>query len=199
MFIINSNEKNIIVSQWVKDYTDQLLSWTEYKVSDKTVAEDIVQDTFIAAYNAFEKFEVKSSPKTWLFSILRNKIFDYHRNKFRNREISDSNIGSEDYSIFDRFFNQDGEWNISSRPQPWDDSNMHLLDNLDFRDIFYDCIDSLPEKWNSCIQMKFLSETDGNEICKELEITPSNYWQILHRAKLQLRDCLERNWFKRDV
>ena len=66
----------------------------------------------------------------------------------------------------------------------------------EFKEVLKRCLDSLPEKWNTCVKLKYLTQKSGEEICQELKITPSNFWQIVHRAKLQLRDCIENNWFK---
>ena len=81
-------------------------------------------------------------------------------------------------------------------PHSWHDNDTHLLDNLEFQQILRKCLEALPEKWNLCIKMKYLSEMDGDEICNELNLSISNYWQIAHRAKLQLRNCVDTKWFK---
>ena len=66
----------------------------------------------------------------------------------------------------------------------------------DFQKVLQKCLDALPEQWNMCVKLKYLTEKSGEEICQELNIAPTNYWQIVHRAKLQLRNCVENNWFK---
>jgi DNA-directed RNA polymerase specialized sigma24 family protein len=72
----------------------------------------------------------------------------------------------------------------------------HLLDNTEFIDVLTFCLNKLPDNWSSAIHLKYLEEKDGHKICQELGISSSNYWQILHRAKLQSRVCLEKNWIK---
>lgn len=93
-------------------------------------------------------------------------------------------------------FDADGHWQQSHRPIDWEEEEEHLLDNDEFQAILKRCLDALPEKWSSCVKLKYLSEKKGEDICQELDMTLTNYWQIVHRAKLQLRDCIENKWFK---
>ncbi|PIY34118.1 MAG: RNA polymerase subunit sigma, partial [Bacteroidetes bacterium CG_4_10_14_3_um_filter_42_6] len=58
------------------------------------------------------------------------------------------------------------------------------------------CLDALPDRWSLSIKLKYLMEKESEEICQELGVSPTNFWQIMHRAKLQLRDCVENKWFK---
>jgi len=99
-------------------------------------------------------------------------------------------------SSFSLFFNEGGDWNPSKMPGDWGDEEPHLLDNEEFLAVLKDCFELLPEKWNACMKLKFFMDKKGEEICKELDISPSNLWQMMHRAKLKLRDCVETNWTK---
>jgi len=102
-------------------------------------------------------------------------------------------IGNE--TSFDLFFNAIGGWNKTSKPDDWNIHEEQLLDNEDFNRIFEQCMNNLPAQWFSCVSMKYLEGKDPNLVCQELGLSTTNYWQILHRAKLQLRECLERHWF----
>lgn len=184
-----SNKTNTLKS-WVNNYSDTLFTWALHKISSKEIAEDLVQDTFIAAFNSFEKFEEKSQPKTWLFAILNNKINDYHRNNFRNPVLSAAQTK-------DSYFDEYGNWQPTAMPQNWEDGSEHLLDNSEFKKVLDLCVQRLPKNWYSAIQLKYIDQKNGKQICQELEIAPTNFWQILHRAKMQLRQCLELNWFKK--
>lgn len=96
---------------------------------------------------------------------------------------------------FANFFEVDGGWQESRKPKDWlDEDEKHVLDDDDFQEVLRKCMEALPEKWNFAVKLKYLTEKNGDEICQELEITPSNFWQIVHRAKLQLRDCVDKNW-----
>jgi RNA polymerase sigma-70 factor (TIGR02943 family) len=184
------------ITDWVEKYTDELVSWAYYKTKQQALAEDIVQDTFIAAYNNIGKFQSKSSPKTWLFSILKNKIADHFRNKLQQSMVHESDMQSESSSnILDRLFDNTGSWVTASRPSSWDTPEEELLDNQEFNKVLKACMDLLNEKSYLSLQYKYLEGKEGRVICQELGITPSNFWQILHRAKLQLRECIDQNWF----
>lgn len=183
---------------WVDLYSDSMYSWAYYKTSNKESAEDLVQETFLAAVQAFEKFEGKSNPKTWLLGILNNKISDYHRKSFRDPTITVSEQSEKgERSLLDTLFDADGQWQKEQRPQSWQEESGHLLDNDEFNAVLQNCLSKLPALWFSAVQLKYLEEKNGEIICQELGIAPTNFWQILHRAKLQLRKCVELNWFKK--
>lgn len=183
-----TDTKNDMVS-WVKMYTKDMFAYAFGKVNQKEIAEDLVQDTFLSAYQSYKNFKAKSSVKTWLFSILKHKITDYYRLKYKQ----DTEVFSE---IIEKFFDKNGRWKPGYKPTIWRDEK-ELLDNLEFSKALNNCFDKLPQKWSAAIQLKFLEEDDSKAICSKLEITTSNFWQIIHRAKLQLRNCLQINWFNK--
>ncbi len=125
--------------------------------------------------------------KTWLISILKHKIADYYRSKYKQ------NIEVGSYFI-DTFFDENSRWKPEYRPSDWGNEK-ELLNDPEFSKALYNCFGKLPQKWASAMQLKFLEEHDSKAICSKLEITTSNFWQIIHRAKLQLRNCLQINWF----
>jgi RNA polymerase sigma-70 factor (TIGR02943 family) len=175
------------LTEWVENYTDDLYSWAFHKVSDPELASDLVQDTFLAAAEKIDGFKEESTPKTWLFSILNHKIIDYYRKKVKQPVKVDN-------QVFPTFFDEGGSWRKEKRPHHWDEDT-HLLDDDEFQAVLKQCLAALPESWNTCVKLKYLSEKKGEDICQELDISPTNYWQIIHRAKLQLRECIEQKWF----
>lgn len=173
---------------WVSEFSSDLYKWAYYKTSSTEISEDLVQETFLVAAEKFDTFKGESSPKTWLFSILNHKIIDYYRKNVNKPVTIESNTIST-------YFDDDGSWQREKRPKDWHDEENQLLDDDDFQQILQKCLDALPEKWNTCVKLKYLTEKSGEEICQELGIAPTNFWQIVHRAKLQLRNCIENNWF----
>lgn len=184
------SDKSTIVKSWVESYSDMMFNWAMQRLPSKELAEDLIQDTFISAFNAFDKFEGKSNVKTWLFSILKNKIADHFRASFKKPTVS----GSE---FLDNFFDENGSWKPNQRPSNWSVEEGHLLDNPEFSLVLNQCMKHLPEHYFATLQLKFLEEKKAEDICQELNITESNLWQKIHRAKIQLRKCLEEYWFKK--
>jgi RNA polymerase sigma-70 factor (TIGR02943 family) len=184
------------LKNWVGRFGDDLYAWAYYRTSEGSVSEDLVQETFMAAWQGFDRFKGKSEVRTWLFGILNNKIKDHFRNRLRSpltkieqELISDSVEG---------FFDHGGSWKQEHRPQNWDHTEaLPLLDDQEFNNILHQCLKKLPAKWYSAVSLKYLDDKSGKDICQDLGITPVNFWQILHRAKLQLRECLEIHWFNR--
>jgi RNA polymerase sigma-70 factor (TIGR02943 family) len=185
----DKSKKGNNIAAWVREFTPDLLSWATVKVTNPELAKDLVQDTFLAAYERLSSFKGDSQPRTWLFSILNFKIIDHYRFKTKQSK----SIGSQSLSDF---FNADGEWLQEKKPGHWDLDESHLLDNEAFNQILKLCLDALPESWSLSIKLKYLMNKNGDEICQELGISPTNFWQLTHRAKLQLRDCLQINWFQ---
>ncbi len=179
------------IIDYVKTYTKDLFGYAMTKVRQKETAEDLVQETFLAASGSLASYEGKSNVKTWLFSILKHKIADYYRYKYKKaNEVS--------FGIIDNFFDENQNWKPEHRPISWT-NDKELLDDPEFSKTFENCIAGLPEKWSSAVRLKYLEENDTKIICVELEITTSNFWQIMHRAKLHLRNCLELKWFKKII
>lgn len=183
---------------WVDLYSDKMYTWAFHKTSSIEIAEDLVQDTFLAAFQSISKFEGKSEPKTWLFAILNNKIAEHFRKQFRNPTITESQSGTNSgTSLFDTLFDANDQWKKEQRPTEWHEEQANLFDDAAFIKVLQACMGKLPDNWMAAIQLKYLEEKKGKLICQELGIAPTNFWQILHRAKLQLRKCLELNWFKK--
>ena len=185
--VMTTSNLSETMKNWVELYADSLYSWTFHKTSNKETAEDLVQETFLAAVQSFEKYKGESNPKTWLFSILNHKIIDFYRKKSSNPITLENDNASV-------FFDNDEGWKDEKAPKDWQEDDASLLDNEDFNAVLQKCLDALPEKWSMSVKLKYLLGKDNEDICQELGITTTNFWQIVHRAKLQLRNCIENNW-----
>lgn len=175
---------------WVERYGDILYRYIIARVFEKEIAEDLVQDTFLAALKAMPSFKGNSSEKTWLFAILKNKLVDYFRNQQRQKG-SQVNFSSpfKDSGLFFR------HWKKEHGPMNWElDSVESILESGEFMRIFEYCLSLLPPKMASVFGMKVIEEIESDAVCKEMGISASNLWVIMHRARLQLRECLEEKW-----
>nr|WP_276902664.1 sigma-70 family RNA polymerase sigma factor [Pedobacter kyonggii] len=183
------------LESWVKLYTYYLYNWALFKTSEKQIAEDLVQDTFLAAFQQIATFNGDSNPKTWLLAILNNKIKGYYRARYKDVGYN-PHSKIEDGQTFTKFFDNTDRWKKEEKPSSWKVDQPHLLDDTEFNKTLASCMESLPEQWKLAVNLKYIEEKKGVLICQELDISPTNFWQILHRAKLQLRKCLEMKWFK---
>lgn len=179
------------ISQWLAKYGDDMYSWALYKTSSKETAEDLVQDTMISAFKSYEKYKPGSNPKTWLYTILNNKIIDYYRASNTKKSVNQSTLQGN--KVEDDNFSINGHWKNATDPL-WANTEEHLLDNPQFLEVLSGCINKLPANWKDVVVGKYIHHKKGSEICKDLGITSSNLWQMAHRAKLQLRTCLDQNW-----
>lgn len=176
------------IEHWIDQYSSELLNKAVYLVSDKEDAKDIVQDVFLAAYSGYQSFRGKSSIKTWLQTILKNKVADYYRKKYKNpTKITLTN-----------FFNEAGIWkNGETLLGTWNQAKL-TGDYVEFDSLLENCIEKLPPKWKIPVKLYYLQEKKAPEVCQEIDITTTNLWKILQRSRLQLRECLETNEFEYD-
>jgi RNA polymerase sigma-70 factor (ECF subfamily) len=168
-----------------------LLRVAVLQLRDADLAEDVVQDTLVAALQGEAGFSGRSSLKTWLTGILKHKIVDAIRKKSREPAMS---ALDEEYQIddFDALFDETGHW--ESPPSDWGNPEVQL-GRQQFFDIVEFCLEKLPPNTARVFMMREVMELEGAEICKELSITSTNLWVILYRARVALRQCLEQHWF----
>ncbi len=188
---MSSTKKHILnPNKWVELHADYLYNYTISRVNNQDLAKDIVQDTFFAALKAKDNFQGKASERTWLISILKRKIIDYYRKI--NSAKGKAEVKMNFYSEGDR----EGEWIEERVPSSWNNEIEKGIENNELNDTLEKCIGNLPEKYAMVFRMKTIQQFETEEICKELEITSSNLWVIIHRARTQLRKCMEDSWFK---
>jgi RNA polymerase sigma-70 factor (ECF subfamily) len=185
--------------KWVENYGDYLFSIALLKTSQRETAEDMVQETFMAAVKALPGFKGESNEKTWLTAILNNKVIDYYRKKDLLKN-ADTYLQETEQSFNSSFFETElspvGHWTKSQAPQPWVEDADKTITQSEFYRVFEFCVSKMPPKLVPVFLSKFIDEKNAEEICKELNISSSNYWVIIHRSRLLMRKCLETNWFK---
>lgn len=174
-----------------------MLRFAQLQLRDSGAAEDMVQEALIAAMGNVRSFAGRASLKTWMFAILRNKIVDHIRASSREVCGADlvDNRGDADLKDFDALFDERGFWNPDDRPATWSDPDASFVQK-EFWVVFDACLDNLPAQIARVYMMREFLELETGEICRQLGITRSNCWVILHRARLGLRECLENRWFQ---
>ena len=180
---------------WVDEYGNYLLRYAITRVNDRTLAEDLVQDSFLAALNGLKDFRGRSSVKTWLTGILKYKVFDHFRKSQRTLSFTDV-AGFYGREVED-LFGDHGNWNMHSPdiPRAWQAEQQASLERKEFWVQFRKCSELMPEKMRQVYLLREVDEFSSEEICNRLEISRQNLWTILHRARASLRRCLEKNWF----
>jgi len=175
----------------VHGHRPYLLRVAVLQLRDGDLAEDVVQDTLLAALQGEAGFSGRSSLKTWLTGILKHKIVDAIRKKSREPAISslDEECQIDD---FDALFDEVGHW--ENAPAGWGDPEIQLS-RQQFFDVVEFCLEKLPPNTARVFMMREVMELESSEICKELSITSTNLWVILYRARMALRQCLEQHWF----
>jgi len=178
-----------VINAWIEKYSDTFFDYLYKRVFDKPAAQDILQETFIAAWKNSSTFKKESNEKTWLFSILKNKLMDHYRMQAKLK----TDLPDNSY-----FFDDDDHWTNTAAPKQWEEATASL-NKKEFYLVLAKCKTKLNHVQQMVFTMKYIDEHEPKFICKVLQLTTSNYWVIIHRCKLQLRQCLEKNRFLNDT
>ena len=191
IIIYKMAEEKVLLNtdKWIDNYADYLFNYAVVRVNDSDIAKDLVQDTFFAGLKSAKNFQGKSTERTWLVSILKRKVIDHYR------KINSKKGQAEVRMNFYTDGENEGNWIEERVPQNWDNQSEKDIENRELKSQLELCINGLPEKYALVFRMKTIQEFETEEICKELDITSSNLWVIIHRARTQLRKCMEDNWF----
>ncbi|WP_100616284.1 sigma-70 family RNA polymerase sigma factor [Confluentibacter citreus] len=181
-------EHQLNPNKWIDLYSDYLFNYTITRVSDRDMAQDLVQDTFLAGLKSMKNFKGEASERTWLISILKRKIIDHYRK-------INSNKGKAEVRITYNDDESEGDWLEERVADPFDKTAEDLMQNSELGDAIFDCLSKLPEKQAEVFRMKTIEGYETEDICKELNINASNLWVIIHRARTAMASCLEKNWF----
>lgn len=182
----------INANNWVNLHGDYLYNYAYSRVQSKETSEDLVQETFISALKSINSFRGDSSELTWLIAILKRKVIDYYRKSSRKKETPASHFARP----FQEDSDLEGHWILDRVPKDWDLNFEDPLRQTEFQDIMEICLAALPEKWKSVFVLRIMEEINSDDVCKEVGCSPSNLWVIMHRARLQLRECIENKWLK---
>ena len=153
----------------------------------------MVQETFLAAIKSHDTFSGRSAERTWLVGILKHKIIDYIRKDSRQTTYEDMDIPAQTADTSgDLYFDRKGHWKI--KPPDWQTNPRKQFEQEEFHDVLQHCLSRLPDRLRQVFILRELEGMEADAICQTLDITPSNLWVMLHRARQGLKGCLEKNW-----
>lgn len=182
--------------EWVERHGDYLFKYALARLRDPAQAEDVVQETFLAALKGGKAFAGRSAEKSWLVGILKNKICDYYRKVSRETSFTDLEFYADEER--DRFVPggpfQDA-WVHELGPLEWSMEPGASLDREEFWKTFRECSSKMPRNIATVFSLREVDGVESREICAMLNISENNLWVMLHRARMALRRCLETNWF----
>ena len=173
---------------WIDKYSDYLYNYTIVRVNDHEVAQDLISETFFAGLKSKDNFKGEATERTWLISILKRKIIDHYRK-------INSNKGKAEVRINYNNGENEGDWLEEKVSDPFTKNAQDTLENKELGLAIFGCLDGLPSKQARIFRMKTVDGIDTEAICNEFNITASNLWVIIHRARKAMVDCLEQNWF----
>lgn len=177
---------------WVGEHGDALLRFALLRVGDTATAEDLVQETLLAAWKARDRFDGSSTFRTWLIGILKRRIADHFRKNGRNKRLAGND--SEQFTTA-------GSW--AENPQAWREpvrrSDAKPADQgaeeQEFWGVVTECTSSLPEHLCRAFLLRTLSGEETDKVCDQEGISAKNLSVRLHRARLLMRKCLEKHWY----
>jgi len=179
-------------SAWLDEHGDALFKYAFMRVRNEATAEDLVQETLLAAIQAIKTYQSQSSERTWLIGILKHKTIDYFRKATREIQFEDDAQINElvDAEVYD----ERGQLNIEiknwSKPEK-------ALEQDEFWQTIHNCVDNMPQRFATIFLLREVDGFDTNELCKIMDMSQSNLWTTLSRIRKKMQQCLDVSWFDR--
>ena len=181
---------SVIDFQLLAEHRGYLLKVARLQSRDEHLAEDCVSDVLTKAYEKRASFRGGSSLRTWLTAILKNRIVDLLRKQWREQSLDQPDEDGD--APIDRLFDASGHY--AELPSAVRDP-AELAQQDGFLAAVQRCVDMLPKRIGQVFVLREVFGTDTKDICKDLQLTSSNVWVQLCRARMMLRTCLERGGF----
>ncbi len=180
-------------AQWVERHGNALYRFALARLRDPSQAENVVQETFLAALKGRDSFRGASSERTWLIGILKRKVIDHFRQTGRERPLEPREGGVEAHETM---FDDRGHWR--NELGDWGDKPDIAVQQTQFWRVLQNCLDGIPDRQARAFVLREMDGLDSDELCKLLDVTETNLWVMLHRARVRLRRCIDENWFQDD-
>jgi RNA polymerase sigma-70 factor, ECF subfamily len=194
MTVIPDRNQSLNPDGWLDQYGDYLFRYAIFRLRDRAAAEDAVQEALLAAMESRERFDGRSSERTWLIGILKHKIIDQYRQTARAKEIPLE--ADTDFNPFEKSGEWVGHWRAEVAPTSWQAEAAAAFERMEFWETFARSLARLPQKTAAAFVMREIDGFSSEEICEVLDLSRENLWVMLHRARLKLRDALDAEWFR---
>ena len=184
-------------TDWLREYGDYLYRYALVRVRDVAAAEDLLQETLLAAMGSYQAHEGRSSERTWLVGIMNHKVVDYFRRLARTSEFQILNEeGRDEIGWFESEGTWRGHWREDQAPISWPVEAVKMLESREFWETFDRGLARLSPQMAIAFTLREIDGLSSEEICEILDVTPNNLWVILHRGRTKLRHFLEAEWFR---
>ncbi len=191
------NPKEFDPTVWVDRHGDFLFGFAFSHVRDESAAEDVVQETLLAAMQFFDSFTGNSAERTWLTGILKHKIIDFFRQNSQQIDLTPAECDMSSYQYLFADETWKDHWTEETMPSDWQTTPEQELEKGEFCAVLEHCLGELPERIANAFTLHEMDGLGGAEICDILHVSKDNYWVMLHRARTHLRRCLEYDWFRK--
>ncbi len=182
-------EQKLNPETWVDEYADYLFNYAIGRVNDAEIVKDLVQETFLAGLKSAKNFKGDAAERTWLIAILKRKVIDHYR------KINSQKGQAEVRMEYSQHIDAQGDWLEEQVADPFGSLENDAIENQELGRAIHSCIAKLPRKQGLVFTMKTMKGMGTKAICNELDITPSNLWVMIHRARTALMGCLKKTWF----
>ena len=188
-----STQQGLDPDKWLDCHGNYLYRYALVRVREAAVAEDLLQETLLAAVGSCHSHAGRSSERTWLVGIMKHKVIDHFRRAARNAQFQ---LPPEDdeFEWFEQSGPWRGHWREDQAPMTWP---VQALESREFWETFEHCLSQLPPQMSIAFTLREIDGLTSTEICEILNITPNNLSVLLHRSRIKLRHLLEANWFSR--
>lgn len=191
-FELVAEEIQLDPETWLTEHGDYLYRYAYTRLREHSTAEDMVQETFLAAYKSKHRFSGTGSVRAWLMGILKHKVVDYIRKAVRETHLENADdLDSEDTLLY-------RVWGLpKDRPGRWQFNPRKNYEQKEFWEVLQGCLGKLNARLHDIFVLRELEGVSTDEICKQFGITANNLWVLIHRARAQLKGCLETNWLSK--
>lgn len=188
-----TTEASVNPEHWVDEYGDYLYRYAYSRLRDGNAAEEVVQETFLAGVRYAEQFAGRGSEQGWLTGILKRKIVDFVRRRVKDNRAA---AYEDEHDPSTQMFDAMGNW--KSGAIKWSPAPDQRQESEELQEVVRECLQTLPKGQADVFVLSVMEDMDSEEICSELDITPSNFWVRMHRARLGLARCVGSKWYEDD-